>query len=385
MTRWAVLVALAVPVTSVCVAPCLAADPLPVEKITIAKMPPDNGHRLYLSDSAIAHVVDGKIKVIDGDSFRILGMFSNGSFGAFNTSADGHTLYNAATYFSRGDHGARTEVLEFYDSQSLLPTGEVILPTKRAQDSGVRALMAPGAKGEYFFLQNSTPASSVTVVDLAHHKVIADIPTAGCFGVYPSASEPARFSTLCGDGAVVTIGFDAKGKETERRRSAVLFDPDSDPIYIATEPDHGKNMFLSYLGNVHVIDMSGPVATQEKPWSVTAGIPHGSNWRPGGMQPFAFSQATGALYVAMHSPAVEGGHKQPATEIWRLDTTKHAVTARVKSEGAIGLEVTADANPLLFAVNSDPGNITRFNGATLGKLGDSPMHILEYDGAITVK
>ncbi len=385
MKGWAVLVALSAPVTGVWMAPSLAAEPLPVEKITIAKMPPDNGHRLYLSDSAIAHVVDGKIKVIDGDTFHILGMFSNGSFGSFNTSADGRTLYNATTYFSRGDHGARTEVLEFYDSQSLLPTGEVILPTKRAQDSGVRALVAPSAKGEYLFLQNSTPASSVTVVDLANHKVIADLPTAGCFGVYPSPTEPARFSALCGDGAVVTIGFDAKGKETDRKRSGVLFDPDTDPIYIATEPDHGKNMFLSYLGNVHVIDMSGPVATQEKPWSITAGIPHGTAWRPGGMQPFAFSQATNTLYVAMHSPAVEGGHKNPATEIWRVDAIKHIVTARVKSEGAIGLEVTADANPLLFAVNSDPGNITRFNGATLANLGDSKPHILEYDGAITIK
>jgi methylamine dehydrogenase heavy chain len=76
-----------------------ASADLPVEKVTLAKMAPDNGHRLYVLDYALMHGVDGKVHVIDGDSFRILGQITNGQMGSFNIAADGKTLYNATTAF----------------------------------------------------------------------------------------------------------------------------------------------------------------------------------------------------------------------------------------------------------------------------------------------
>jgi methylamine dehydrogenase heavy chain len=364
---------------------CPAAAELPVEHITLAKMPPDNGRRLYVADYSLAHGVDAKVHVMDGDNFRILGQLSNGSFGVFTVAADGKTLYNATSFYSRGDHGVRTEVLEFYDPQSLLPTGEVILPLSRAQSNGINALMAESAGGKYLFVQDATPATSVTIVDLAARRLLTTIPTAGCYGIYPSPLEPGRFSALCGDGSVLTLAFDAAGHETARRRSAVLFDPQADPLFLNGIPSGKTTLFLTFLGNVHDIDMSGPVATQAAPWSITASVPRAGGWRPGGVQPFAYAASTGALYVAMHPDGHEGSHKDGAKEIWKVDLARHAVVARHASEGAISLQVSHEPVPFLFAVNGDAGSITRYDGDTLEPLGESKAHILEYAGPISVQ
>lgn len=377
--------AVALPV-AICVAwmrPAVAE--LPVEHITMAKMPQDNGHRLYVADYALAHGVDAKIHVMDGDTFRILGQLSNGSFGVFTVSADGKTLYNATSFYSRGDHGTRTEVLEFYDPQSLLPTGEVILPLSRAQSNGVNALMAESAGGKYLFLQDATPATSVTIVDLAARKLLTTIPTAGCYGIYPSVLEPGRFSALCGDGSVLTVGFDGAGHETARRRSAVLFDPVADPLFLNGIPSDKTTLFLTFLGNVHDIDMSGPVATQAAPWSITASVPRAGSWRPGGVQPFAYAPSTGALYVGMHPEGHEGSHKDGAKEIWKVDMARRTVVARHAADSVIALQVSREAVPVLFTVNGDSGSLTRYDGDTLAPLGESKRHILEYAGPISVQ
>jgi methylamine dehydrogenase heavy chain len=376
--------AVALPVAWALAWTCPAVAELPVEHITMAKMPPDHGRRLYVADYALAHGVDAKIHVVDGDSFRILGQLSNGSFGVFTVAADGKTLFNATSFYSRGDHGTRTEVLEFYDPQSLLPTGEVILPLSRAQSNGVSALMAESAGGKYLFVQDATPATSVTIVDLAARKLLSTIPTAGCYGIYPSVIEAGRFSALCGDGSVLTVAIDPTGHETGRRRSGLLFDPQSDPLFLNGIANGRTTLFLTFLGNVHDIDMSGEVATQVAPWSIAASVPRSDGWRPGGVQPFAYAASTGSLYVGMHPNGHEGSHKEGAKEIWKVDMARHAVVARHAANSVISLQVSREAVPVLFAVNGDAGSITRYDGDTLEPLGES-RHFLEYAGPISVQ
>jgi methylamine dehydrogenase heavy chain len=348
-------------------------------------MMPDNGHRLYVLDYALSHGVDGKVRVIDGDNFRTLGQITNGQMGSFNVAADGKTLFNATTFFSRGDHGDHMEVLEFYDPGTLLPTGEIMLDPKRAQSTGVTALMPESADGKYLFVQNVTPASSVSVVDLSARKIIAELPTAGCFGIYPAAIEPRRFSTLCGDGAVVTIGFDSGGAEIARKRSAVLFDPDKDPLFITAAQAGQKTLFLSFLGNVHEIDLSGDAARQLATWSISGAAPPAENWRPGGTLPLAYNEATKQLYVGMHINGHEGSHKFGATEIWKVDIVRRAVVARNRSDGAISLAVSHGPKPVLFTVNGDAASITRYDGETLTKLGETRKNFLEGGGPLLVQ
>jgi methylamine dehydrogenase heavy chain len=359
---------------------------LPVEHITVAQMPPDNGHRLYVVDGSVAHGVDGKLHVIDGDTFRILGQFSNGFFGDFLPAAHGGTLYNATTFFSRGDHGTHTEVLEYFDPKTLMPTGETVLPPKRAQSNGISALMAETVDGAFLMIQNATPATSVTLVDTKSRKVVAELPNAGCYGIYPSATKPGRFSSLCGDGGVLTVDFDADGRETGRHRSPVFFDPDGDALFLqSVQVDAHRTAFLSFLGSVHVMDLSGETATQEAPWSILTGVAGSAGWRPGGEQLIAYSAATGMLYVAMHPNGKEGSHKDPAAEIWKVDLARKAVVARGKSDAAICIEVSQDAKPVLFTESGTDGSLSRFDGDTLAKLGQTPPHLLDFGGPIWVR
>src|SRR5580698_9409753 len=77
---------------------------LPIEHAGVAELKPDNGHRLYIVDKfPPAHGIDSRVHVIDGDSFSYLGQLSNGHFGSFAISVDRKTLFNATTFFSRGD------------------------------------------------------------------------------------------------------------------------------------------------------------------------------------------------------------------------------------------------------------------------------------------
>jgi methylamine dehydrogenase heavy chain len=362
---------------------------LPVEHPGVVELKPGNGHRLYIADKTPpAHAVDSKIRIIDGDDFSILGQLTNGSFGSFSISADRKTLFDATSFFSRGDHGTRTEVLEYYDTATLKPRGETILLNKRAMSNQYSVFVVESAASRYLMLQNATPASSISIVDLGTKSLLSEIPTAGCFGIYASAKTPGRFSTLCGDGTAVTVDFDPSGKELGRKRSATLFDPEKDALFISGVKMNGKTIFMSFLGNVHVIDFSGEVATQDAPWSFLGAKEQAARWRPGGYSNIAYSPSNGQLYLGMHPDGQEGSHKTPAAEIWKIDMAKHLVTGRVKSDGANYMQVSKETHPLLFTVNVTAdiqGSISRYDGDTLKLLGTSKPDLLEGGGPLWVE
>jgi methylamine dehydrogenase heavy chain len=320
----------------------------------------------------MAHAVDAKIIVLDGDNLKLLGQFTNGFFGLMAVSPDGATIYSAATFFARGDHGTRSDVVELYDAATLALRGEIALSGHRAQTTAYGPYLQSSAGGALLFVQGATPASSVLVADVARRTLVADIPTAGCIGIFPSPVMQGRFSTLCGDGAAVTIDIDSDGHEIARRRSAKLFDPVDDALFIDGVSTWDKTIFVSFMGNVHAIDFSGPVATQDAVWPLVAGEDKAAGWRPGGYQIAAYNKATGQLYVLMHEHGYEGSHKAASDAIWRVDVARHAVVARATAKGYVVLAVTQDTASKLFGLSFDTGTLTSFNGETLASLASTP-------------
>src|ERR1700679_2305592 len=167
-------------------APAAAFADLPIEHAGVATLKPDNGHRLYIVDKfPPAHGIDSRIHVVDGDTFAYLGQMSNGHFGSFAISADRKTLFAGSTFFSRGDHGTRTDVVEYYDTSTLMPRSETLLPgNKRAMTNQYSAFLVESAESKYLLVQNATPATSVSIIDLSTKAVVSEIATAGCFGIY---------------------------------------------------------------------------------------------------------------------------------------------------------------------------------------------------------
>lgn len=356
MTRWGCVALLGLGMGS-----AVAAEFVP-EQITIAPLPPGNPYRLFVSDVAISHIIDGRTHIIDGENMKYAGMLGTGFIGLTTLSPDRKEIYVATTYLSRLNRGTRTDVVDVYDAESLKLKEEIELPPKRAQALPYKGTIATTPDGRFVMVQNATPASSISIVDRKASKFTAEVPTPGCWGILPAQGVANRFSTICGDGTLLTIDIKADGGIGDQQRSERLFDPDKGPIFTQTENNGDNYYFLSFHGLVHSANLGGPVAKIGPTVSLVDAEDKKKNWRPGGYQPFAYHKETGRLYVAMHPDGEEGSHKNPAAEIWAFDLAAGKRVARVPGTNAISLATSRGSDkPLLFAIDALGPSIASFS------------------------
>ncbi|WP_374477467.1 amine dehydrogenase large subunit [Zoogloea sp.] len=355
---------------------------LPTESITTGKLPPPNPYRIYLHDVAIGHIVDGRLHVIDGENLRYQGVIATGLAGQAVLSADRKEIFVATTYYSRLSHGVRTDVVDVHDAQTLAHTGEIEIPPRHAQSLHYKGTIRPSADGRWLFVQYATPATSVGIIDLKTRKAVNEVATPGCWAILPAASVGGRFSTVCGDGTLLTVSLDEAGQVRTQKRSARFFDPDKDPIFIHGEQDGDTYRFVSFHGEIHTAHVGGEVASYDAPWSVLGAADRKQGWRPGGYQVFAQHNASGRLYVGMHDKGKEGSHKTPAKEIWTVDLASKKRIARSPGNDAIALAVSQGERPRLFAYDGVKAAIAVFDASrklTLSKrmegVGETPTQM----------
>lgn len=330
--------------------------PLPEEEIRLERLTPPDGNRLYVTDFAFNHMVDGRVHVVDGKTGRFLGQIVSG-YGALTTvSPDGKSIYVATTYYPRLYRGQRSDVVEVHDAETLELKAEIDIPAKKAQAASYRSMLVPSSDGRFLYVQNATPATSVTVVDLQAKKFVAEIPTPGCWSIQ-AWEKGHRFSTICGDGTLLTVTLDEAGQPASRERSARFFEPDKDPIYVHPEMLGEDRYFVSYYGNVYKVGLAGDKPSFSTPWSLLDGRDRKQAWRPGGMQVTTMHRASGTLYVNMHDKGVEGSHKNPSKEIWAFELASQKRVARIPSNGAISLVASQGAEALLYSLNVEKGEI----------------------------
>jgi methylamine dehydrogenase heavy chain len=337
--------------------------PLPAEHLTVEKLGQKNPHWVYVLDEAFFNEIDARVYLFDADSYRQLGQIDAGFNPGINMSPDGGTTAVGTTYFARGAHGARTDVVEFIDNSNLSVTGEIVLPPKRANTVPTYFNLAYSADGRFLYVAYVTPASSFGVLDPVKKSVLAEVDTAGCVLVIPSG--PNRVSSLCENGRLLTVTLNADGHEGSRSLSDPFFDPDTDPIFVQGVPSNDGYVFLSFLGQVHEVDTSGAQPVFHPPWPiVTPAERDKEHWRPGGQAPLALQRSLGRLYVPMHRGG-EGSHKDGGTEIWVFDVKTHQRLARwpmapLKLGPAISVQVSQDAAPLMF-VATDKADVGIFD------------------------
>jgi methylamine dehydrogenase heavy chain len=320
----------------------------PIDEVKVLPLAPATPYRVWIFDLAFNHMVDGKMHVVDGKTGAYQGQVPLGFTGATAFSPDKGKLYVATTYYDRGTHGNKADVLETWDTNTLALEGEVLLPPKRAMAVTYKPLLGVTADGKWALAQNATPASSVTVVDLEGKKVAGEIDTAGCWGVFPVPSDGTRFATMCGDGTIETITLDAAGKQAKRAKSEKLFEPQKNALFIQGDAIGDRYYFASFGGDLVTIDLGPDTAQLVDSWRFIDGIEGG--WRPGGYNIVAAHEASGRVYVGMHPEGAEGSHKIPAQEIWALDPAKKQVLGRTPGHNALALEVTQGEQPLVFAM-----------------------------------
>lgn len=317
-----------------------------IDEITVLPFPPATPYRVWVSDLALNHLVDGKVHIVDGKTGTYQGVVPMGFTGATTLSPDGSRFYVATTYYDRGARGNKVDVLESYDTGTLEFLGEILLPPKRAMALTYEPLAAVTRDGRFALIQNATPASSITVVDLAGKKVASEIDTAGCWAIHPSPTTAARFTTICGDGTFETIELSDAGTQASRAKSGKLFDAQNDPIFVTGANVGDTFYFVTFDGDLVAVDLSGAEAKLVDRWTFVDGVDGG--WRPGGYNILAAHRASGRVFVGMHPNGAEGSHKTPAQEIWALDPKAKKVLARAPGHNALALTINQEGAPLLF-------------------------------------
>jgi methylamine dehydrogenase heavy chain len=335
--------------------PCAAAEFKP-ESPTSSTIPPTM-NRVYVADAALPHMVDGRIYVLDAADLSLKGMLEAGFAGMLLAASDKHRIYVATTFYERLTRGKRTDVIQVFDDQTLKVIDEIPLPTRRAQALSYRSLFQRSSDGNFLFIQNATPATSVSIIDAASKRQF-EAPTPGCYGIYPSLTKPLRFTTLCGDGTMGTYTIAANLRSSERKTSVKLFDASADPLFIHAERDQDSYVFLSFKGKLLRALLEGESGTVQETLDIIP--PDATDWAPGGYQPFAVDPKSGMAYILMHSGSKDGAHKNPSAEIWAYDMRNKRLVARSPAPNLTSLTLSAVDPTLLFAINPVDLKIERF-------------------------
>lgn len=298
-------------------------NPLPAEPIPKVETLPEH----YPTGWSFLNYAGDRIELrnVGSDTREVKGQLQAHDSATLLVSNKRPEIYVADTVWSRGVRGTRTDFITIYDTKTLEPSGEIVLPgAKRALITAMEGLLAFTDEQRMALVFNFTPASSVAVVDLVKRQVLGEIDIPGCSLVYPSGSR--GFSTLCASGTLLTIKLDANGAVAGRSESKAFNPLDTDPLFTASTTLGGVRYFPSLGGRVQPIDMKGDEVKVLPDWPLLSAAESAAHWRPSGWQLIA-SDEQRLLYVLMQAEAHEGTHKDPANEVWVFNA---ATKSRVK-------------------------------------------------------
>lgn len=315
----------------------------------------------------------GAVSIFSAEDLSYKGNFPTGMTGQFFLGPKADVGYVASAFAKRITYGPIEAVLQKFDVATLKATQEVAILPKFAQTAAMQGGLQISPDGTRAYIQNATPATSVSVVDLKTGALKSEIPTPGCWTVIP-AEDGSGFSTLCGDGTILTVKVGADGKAAGQVYSDKIFDVEKDPLFIHSQRVKGDLYFLSYKGVLHHVSDKGGKAKLVETFPIVEGVT--GDWAPGGYEVMSYSAPHGVMFVAMHSGAKDGSHKNGSEEIWAVDIAKKAVLYRSTAKHLTHLTVTQGPSPLLFGVNSHEGALYRFEIDPTAKFAAKLTHEL---------
>lgn len=347
----------------------------PMERLTGGhKLSEEAQDRIYVMDSVFNHLTESRVHIFDGATGKFLGMIPTSFNGHMQVSNDGKKIYTMTTYHERVTRGKRTDTVEIWDAYGLTFEKEIVLPNNRIQGLNYRGMFRQSTDGKFVILQNATPATSVAIVDIEKGEHVAELTnTAGCWSVNPLPNRDRSFTTICGDGTLLTIDLDENGQIASQHRSETMFSVKEDPIFITPGFVDNKAYFVSFYGTIYTADFNGEKVKFEPTWSLLNDEDRAKGWTPGGYNLLATHEANKRLYVLMHPDGAEGTHKNPAAEIWVYDLESKKRVARVPGLDVLSLAVDQGGDRLL---GIDGGNVHIFDISA-----DEPKLVRTIEGA----
>ncbi len=310
------------------------------------------------------------VRFYSADDLRVVGTADAGAQSHFAISADGKTVYIVSGYYSRLSSGTAEHVLRIFDADTASLTKEVQLPVKVSQYTDDASLMQLSADEKYLYVQNATPATSVTVVDLEKGEVVQEVPSPGCFGIYPSVQGHA-YSTICGDGTFTTMTLSADGTTFESQKSDTIFDPEEDPIYLSFDRAGADLLFISYKGVVHRLSDAGGIIKEVSTTPIAEGVE--GDWGTSGYTVVSYNEPNGILFVPMASGRHDGSHYHDAEEIWAYDLENKKLLYRTPVEGITSVITTDEEVPTLFGLDIGGGKVVKFEVDPEAKFAAKPV------------
>jgi amicyanin-dependent methylamine dehydrogenase large subunit len=327
---------------------------LPADTIgqTVLAFPPE-AHRAFVIDVEFDSFVAGRVTVVDPDQKRILGMVPTGFAAPSTLSHDKKTIYSADIWYSRGTRGTRTDVLTAWDSSTLSPAWEVLIPNKRAESLTQRYALKPSGDDKFVYVYNFTPSTSVTVVDTQTKAVATEIAIPGCVLNYPVGNR--RFASLCGDGSLQVVTLNDQGQETARSRTQ-FFDPNAEKLVERAVNVGDTYYFTTTTGTVRPVDFAGDAPKVLPSWSLVSDEDKKAGWAPGGWQMMAVAPKLDRLYVLMHDAHEPMKWEDPSPLIWAFDLKTHKKVATLEAPVPVwSMQATGDDKPLLLGTDVEGG------------------------------
>lgn len=284
-----------------------------------------------------------------GHDLELKGNVSPGMQPAATVTADASKIYAMSNYNARIMWGETTSVVQEFDVQTQSLLREFEVPAKLAMVDSQPALIQLSSDEKFVLVQNATPATSVSIVDLEKGEFLVEIPTPGCWGILPTVTDNA-FTTICGDGTFATYSWAADGTFGEPVKSEQIFDVDADALFTNPAELNGKLVFASFKGNLYVVDITGEAAVLEEVLPMAEGVE--GDWAPSGSEVIAGHHGTSTVYVLMHSGAYEGSHKNESEEIWAYDLTNKTLGYRSFSDAEDTLMMVQGDVPMLYAAGN---------------------------------
>ncbi|MDZ5431130.1 amine dehydrogenase large subunit [Pseudomonas fluorescens] len=314
---------------------------------------PAEPHRAFIVDVEFESFVAGRVTVVDPDQKRVLGMVPTGFAAPSALSHDKKTLYAADIWYSRGTRGTRTDVLTAWDTSTLSPAWEVLIPNKRAESLTQRYGLKTSGDDRFVYIYNFTPSTSVTVVDTQSKAVATEIAIPGCVLNYPVGKR--RFASLCGDGSLQVVTINDQGQETARSRTP-FFDPNAEKLVERAVNVGDTYYFTTTTGTVRAVDFSGDAPKILPSWSLTTDEEKKAGWAPGGWQLMAVAPKLNRLYVLMHDAHEPMKWEDPSTLIWAFDLKTGKKIATLEAPAPIwSMQATGDDQPLLLGTDVEGG------------------------------
>ena len=136
---------------------------IPPEQVSTRSLPPAGNARLYVTDVAINHIVDGKILIVDASKSAYLGTVSTAMAGQTTLAPDRSEIYVATTYFTKLNRGERQDQVDVYDAATLALKAEITIPPKHAQALPYRGTLRTSSDGPR--TRRSGPAGPIVRFD----------------------------------------------------------------------------------------------------------------------------------------------------------------------------------------------------------------------------